>query len=106
MTRQIPEEDWKIYKIICPKALDRICEGVLGEIEAIRSQEGLSNHEQYLQVYKLGKKSGRNIGNIFNDYRRSTALIRLGQMNTFVLLPPQEIVQLSEETQALLKFLS
>ncbi|HLU93650.1 MAG TPA: hypothetical protein VKZ54_05975 [Membranihabitans sp.] len=106
MTRQIPEEDWKIYKIIFPKALDRICERVLDEIEEIRSQEGPSNHEKYLQIYKLIKKSDRNIGNIFNDYRRSTALIRLGQMNSFGLLTPQEIGELSEETQALLKFLS
>lgn len=106
MARQIPEEDWKIFKIIYPKALDRICERVLDEIEEIKSQEGPSNHEKYLQVYKMIKKSDRNIGNIFNDYRRSTALIRLGQMNSFGLLTPKEIGEFSEETRQVLKFLS
>lgn len=106
MTRQITEEDWKKYKILYPKALERFCTGVLDEINEIQMQKNLTAHEKYLKIYSLPRKRNKDLAVVFNDYRRSTALLQLGQMNSLDLREPEEIQEFSEETQQVINFLS
>lgn len=105
MSRTIPERDWKKFRIIYPIALDRFSEQILEEVDEINSNEDLSYHERYLKIYKLIKNRDREMANIFNDFRRSTALLQLGQMNAHGLLRSEEIEEFSEETQEVLNFL-
>lgn len=106
MTRQIPEKDWKKFRTIHPIALERFCEQVLEEIEEINSHGDLSCHKRYGKIYKLIRDRDREMGNIFNDFRRSTALMQLRLMHTHGLLKPEEISDFSEETWEELNFLS
>lgn len=106
MSRHIPEEDWQIFRKVHPIALKRFSEQILEEIEVIILQESQSAHDKYGQIYKLIKKRDREMGQLFNDYRRSTALIQLGVMNSYGLLKPEEIAEFSEETQKVLNFLN
>ncbi len=106
MTRQIPEKDWEKFRIIHPIALERFSEQILEEIEDINSQESQSVHTKYGKIYKLIKDRDREMGKIFNDFRRSTALMQLHMMHSHGLLKPEEIEEFTEETQQVLNFLS
>jgi len=42
MNDQIKESDWKIYKKLRPLALQRYCERVLGDVDKVIRNSGLS----------------------------------------------------------------
>ena len=67
--------------------------------------ENQSSHERYGQIYKLIKDRDREMGNIFNDYRRSTALMQIHMIHSYGLLTPEEMEEFSEETQEVINFL-
>lgn len=106
MNRQIPEKDWKKFRIIHPIVLERFSEQILEELKEVNAREDLSHHKRYLKIYKLINDRDRDIIDIFNDYRRSTALMQLHMMHAHGLLTPDEIEGFSEETQKVLNFLN
>ena len=59
MSRDIPESDWKVLKRVHPLALERLCERLLGDIEAARSDGARSSRQQYLEIFKLLQERDR-----------------------------------------------
>ena len=101
--RTISESDWKIFKRVRESALERFSERILAEIQAVCADDSQTAHKRYGQVYEYIHDRDKEMAEAFNDLRRSTAVIRLIQMQSLQLVAEHEIEQFSDEIQALLE---
>jgi adenine-specific DNA methylase len=99
----IPERDWKKFGPLRDKALARFCDRVLAEIEATKSNDALSSHEKYLEIYSLVRDRDKKLAQIFDGYSRSRALMQLAMIRSQDLLEPEEIDCFSESTREFLE---
>jgi len=76
----IPESDWKSFRELRERALERFCRRVLEEIDRIRADESQSYHSRYGAVYRLLQERDRQLAHAFDDPRRSQMLIQLAAM--------------------------
>jgi hypothetical protein len=99
MSSDLPESDWRRFKEVRTKLLERYCRRILEEV-AVASQatEG-SAHERYLAVYKLINERDKRVANAFDDFRRSTAVMHLGLLRRMKLLTDEELGLFSEQTR-------
>ena len=96
---RIAESDWKIFKKVHEKALDRFCRMVLSECESICRDETKTAHERYGTLYGHLRDRNKEMANAFDDYRRSTALLCLILMHKHGLLTEEEIQEFSDDVQ-------
>jgi hypothetical protein len=95
--KDIKESDWKLFKRLRETALERFCEGVLGEVAQISSDDSKSKHERYLAIYRLMRERDKEIDPVFDYLRRSTAVLQLCAFRTRDLVTEQELRQFSPE---------
>jgi hypothetical protein len=103
MLDRIPEADWKIFRRLRVVALERFCERVLAEIDAVRSDSSKSNHERYLQIYRLIDRRDEELAQQFNNPRRSVAIMQLAGLRHHGLLREDEFLQFSEDTRRIIE---
>lgn len=100
MSLDIPEPDWRRFKEVRAKLLERYCNRVLEDVStASQGAEG-SAHDRYLNVYTIVKDRDKQLANAFNDFSRSTAVMQLGIMRRMGLLTDRELRLFSEQTRA------
>src|SRR5439155_25018794 len=97
--RQIEEADWKVFRQLHPVALERFCERILAEIERAGTNPAKSYHERYLDIFRLIKRRDKQLGDAFNDFRRSTALLQIAIIRSRGLLTDEEFARFSPETR-------
>lgn len=97
--QSLPESDWKVFKKMHPVALDRFCRRVLTEVSRLVADGVKEPHERYLSIYKLMRERDKELAQVFNDYRRSTAFWQIAAMYTRGLLTDEEFTQFSAETR-------
>jgi len=97
--REIKESDWKIFRQLHEVTLERFCERVLDESDPLRRDTTRSAHERYVAIYQLFHKRDEELADIFNDLRRSTALLQLAAIKGRGLLADGEFARLSQEAQ-------
>jgi hypothetical protein len=100
MPREILESDWKHFRKVRPMALGRFCDRVLAEVGRIAAAGGKSSHERYLEVFSLLQERDRELGNAFNNPRRSSAFYQLVSMRSLDLLAEEEFGGFSPELHA------
>lgn len=100
MGQHVPERDWKTFRKLKDRALDRYCRQALDEIAALctAQEDGLSNHERYLQVFRRVQELDKDLSLAFDDPRRSTMTLLLISMRRLELLTDDELAQFSEGT--------
>jgi hypothetical protein len=98
----IPESDWKKFKPLRQKALTRLCDKILAEIEAKSANETLSSHEKYLEIYSLVRERDKELGQIFDGFSRSKALMQLAMIQSRDLIAAEELECFSEITREFL----
>lgn len=103
MAREIGERDWRVLRELCPVALDRFCGRVLSEVGRLAAGPESGGHRRYLEVFDLIRRRDRELADLFDDLRRSTALIRLLHMQSHGLLTEEEWARFSPETRELLR---
>ena len=101
MPSSISESDWKLFRNLHAVALERLCQRVIEEIQATAASSQ-SYHERYLAIYALVKERDKQIAEAFNDFRRSTALMKLALMRAQDLVTESELAVFSIETQQFL----
>ncbi|MDO8263802.1 MAG: peptide ABC transporter substrate-binding protein [Gallionella sp.] len=99
MPRQIKESDWKLLSKLRTDALERFCQRILSEIENINANHALSAHQRYLEIYQVIHRRDKEVAQIFNDHRRSTAFFELAAIQSHGLLTPEEFQRFSQETR-------
>ena len=99
MATEIKESDWKLFRRLHDVALERFCERVLKEIRSVAEEHGGTYHDRYLEVFALIRDRDKAIASMFNDVRRSNALILLANIKQAGLLTLGEVAQFSAETR-------
>ncbi len=99
MFEQIKESDWKILRKLHPIALERYCKHVIEELNRTTSNRKQDYHKCYLKVWDILGKRDRKMTKLFDDLKRSNALILLANIKGSNLLTDEEFSQFSEETQ-------
>ena len=94
----IPEPDWRRFKEVHAKLLERYCSRILEEVAAATQTKGTA-HDRYLNIYKLIKERDKQLARTFDDFRRSTAVMQLGIMRRMNLLTDEELSLFSEQTR-------
>ena len=97
--RDIKESDWKLFRDVRAKALELFCERALTDLLPLISREGKTWHERYLDVYRLIDERDDTIAKIFNDFRRSTALLQLKLMHEAGFVTKDEAERFSPEAR-------
>ena len=99
MSADIPESDWRRFKEVHAKLLERYCSRILEEVAAAsRGTEG-SAHDRYVKVYGLIEERDKQLASAFDDFRRSTAVMQLGIMRRMQLLTDEDLSLFSEQTR-------
>lgn len=102
---QVSEADWKVLRDLRPVALERFCQGVMAEVERISTDQTQSNHQRYMAIYQLMRDRDKDLANIFDDVRRSNALICIAHLLDKELLIVSESARFSDELQVRIKML-
>ena len=100
MSSDFPESDWRRFKEVHAKLLERYCSRILEEVASLSQGTGGSAHDRYLKIYKLIEDRDKQMANAFNDFRRSTAVMQLGIMRRMRLVTDEELSLFSEQTRA------
>ena len=95
----IRESDWKKFKKIKEKALDKYCSKVLAQLTEIATDEQGTAHERYLKIYEQIHKDDKEMARLFDDHRRSIAGLQLMALRAAGLVDPELLATLSEELQ-------
>jgi hypothetical protein len=105
MTRDFPESDWKLFRQLHPIAIDRYCRKILEEIQRVAADPKKTNHQRYLEIYKLIERRDREVARAFNDFRRSTAFIQLSIIYSYGVITKEELMRFTPDTQAAISLL-
>ena len=93
----ILEKDWKRFKELHLELLERHCKQTLDLlIEAIHSEKS-THHAAVLEVGKIVHTRDREMSVLFDDYRRSTAILQLIVIRRQGLLVDSDVVGFSPE---------
>lgn len=98
MTEQILEADWKIWKPLFAVALERFCQRTLAGAAKYATGDGTA-HERYLKLYQYVKKRDKELGEVFDYFSRSWALVQIALAVRKKLITPAELATFSQETQ-------
>jgi len=97
--RTIPERDWKQMKSMKARVLDDACARILTSVESIVQKRDGRNHEAYMDLWDLLKKEDRKIAYMFDDFRRSSALLKLMQWQHYGFVSESDLALFTAETQ-------
>jgi len=99
MSADFPEADWRCFKQVHKKLVERYCTSILQELSAISLGSQGTAHQRYLRAFELIQKRNDEIAHAFDDFRRSTACRQLGIMRRMGLLADEDLSGFSRETQ-------
>lgn len=91
------ESDWKKFKMIKEKAIERFCSQALEEFGEVISNTEEHVHNRYLLLYKLVHNRDKEMSRIFDDHSRSKAPIQLTAIRANGLADESLLAELSEE---------
>jgi len=91
------ETDWKIFKQIKEKAIEKYCSNAFADFSEIINDKNGQVHDRYLRLYKLVQKRDKELGSIFNDHSRSKATMQLLLMRSAGLADYELLQKLSDE---------
>jgi len=98
--KPIAEKDWKLLRAMKDEKLNQACGEILRKIESEITGNENENHKSYLKVWDLVNSSDREIAEMFNDLRRSNAVLKLASWMRNGLLTEKEVNEFSEETRS------
>lgn len=102
----IPERDWKKLRGMKDALLDTACETIFRKVQAIIDGRAGRTHEAYLALWKLLDAEDKKIAIMFDDLKRSNAILKLAAWRQKGLLTEEELVRLSDETVDAVRLLS
>jgi len=99
MFDRINEADWKTFKPVRERAVERFCERVLAEAEGIRSDASKSQHARYIDLYRLMRDRDKELARVFDHLRRSTAVMQLAAFRSLGLVTDEEYMRFTAPTR-------
>jgi hypothetical protein len=99
MSSDIPESDWRRFKEVHAKSVERFCSRVLKEVTAASQGAEGTAHGRYLKTFELINERNQQMAKAFDDFRRSTAVMQLGIIRRMKLLTDEDLSLFSEQTR-------
>lgn len=106
MFRDIPEADWKKFRLIHQAALQRFSQSKLDALQKRAVSERKTSQERLLDIFEFARDSQNEMARIFDNPRRSTALVQLALMHAGKLIDAGEWEGLSEHTREMVKVIA
>lgn len=91
------ESDWKKFKAIKEKAIERFCGQALKEFGEVIANTEEHVHNRYLLLYKLVQNRDKQMALIFDDHSRSKAPLQLTAIRANGLADEALLAELSKE---------
>lgn len=98
MPEHLPEHDWKLWQQLAPTLLNRFCNAAVAK-SAEFSIGDASGHEKFLALYRFISETNGDIAVVFDDRRRSTAILHIGAAVARGIMSEAGLNSFSEETQ-------
>lgn len=105
MSQPIPESDWKLFRELRGKALERFCERVLSDVRQLASDDTRSSHDRYLEICKLIDARKGELARAFDNPRRSQAILQLALIQSHDLLESEELACFASKTRSTIESL-
>jgi hypothetical protein len=102
----IPESDWRTFRELRERALDRFCKRVLDEVARLSQDSPGSYHERYRELYRIVRERDEELARAFDAPRRSRMLWQLAAIHRHGLLESNEFARLSAETRETIESLA
>ena len=99
MTSQIPEADWRQSRRVHELLLERYCAHILDEITEVANATAATAHDRYLRIARLIEDRDKDLAQAFDDFKRSTAVMKLAIMRRMGLLTDEEMMAFSKQIQ-------
>jgi len=93
------EPDWKRYKPLRKRAIERFCNDVLQDAAAVTTSSEGAAHERYRQLYQLMQKRDKQIVQVFDPLTRSRAATQLIGLFQRRLVSDDELAVFSHDVQ-------
>lgn len=106
MSHDILESDWRAFRRLHARALEEFCSRTLDDLRALTNDDGRTALERYRAADALWEKRDRELARVFDDYRRSTAVMQLGIMLGCDLVTEEDLAPFSERTRESARFLA
>ena len=97
--KDLPEADWKLLRLMKDTLLRRASRTAIEHVHRFVIGPDDDPHKVYLALYRALQAEDDKIGAMFNDMRRSTAILRLGQMIRHGVIRPDELQAFTQETR-------
>ncbi|MBN2031084.1 hypothetical protein JW824_12700 [bacterium] len=97
--RDILEKDWKKLRAMKEELLQVACGRILDKVTKLLENREQGNHQTYLMLWKLMKKEDKKIANMFDNLKRSTAILKLAAWYDYKLIDKITLDQFSKETR-------
>jgi hypothetical protein len=94
---EIRESDWKRLRQVHAAALDRFCVAALTRIHHATQDTAPAPHERYLTVFRIVASEDKRLAAIFDDLRRSNAVMHLVSMRAAGLVTDDEYAKFSQD---------
>ncbi len=102
---KIPERDWKKLRALKDEKLGKACGNIMVEIEKIIKKREGKEYASYQEIWKLLTKEDEKIATMFDDQRRSTAILKIAALRRHGYLSDEEMKEFSSETQEKIKII-
>jgi len=93
------ESEWKKFKKLKEKCLERYCSTVLEEARELCNLFDKSNHARYIDLYQLMRNRDKELGRSFDGLSRSKAHGQLMMMYRMGLVEENELDVFEPETK-------
>lgn len=97
--KDLPEADWKLLRLMKDTLLRRASRTAIEQVHGIVVGPDDDPHKVCLELYRVLQSEDDKIAAMFNDMRRSTAILRLGQMIRHGVITPDELQAFTQETK-------
>lgn len=95
----IPEKDWKYLRKIQNDLLNKACNKIFFEIDSLLKERKANDHGTYLRLWDILRKKDRELSEMFDDLKRSNALLKITNMLDYGVLTEEQLMNFSNSTR-------
>lgn len=100
----IPEKDWKILRTLKDELLAKACDEVFIKVNALSEMRSGCEHQSYLTLWELVQNENRKIAEMFDDLKRSNAILKISALKRYNILSEEQLCLFSNETQKYVQY--
>lgn len=98
-SHEVPESDWKVFRELRERALQRFCDRALARARELSRDESRSPHKRFRKVFRYLQDRNEDLAYAFDNPGRSRMVVQLAAIHGLDLLEPEEFARFTEETR-------